>query len=407
MDLWLLDPIFFCRQCLISREDFHISNVKGIERTCRQHAEQLTKLKENPNFKPHYGLKLSSMFNDLSFFNVTENYVWDVMHDLFEGVVPLIVKLILQKYVRSKKIRTEQLNSRIKSFKYGFTEKLNKPSSNFTPAMIYNDQQKIKQRASQQWLLSRVLPFILFDKVTITDNEMVLLALMNKLVSIIVMEEFSEGSLQYLDCLLIEFTYLCKEVFPGQVKLNKSHHLLHYTDSIRQIGPLIHYWCMRFEGKHNEFKHIAQASNNFKNITKTLANRHQTTHAYHLEELLSKTNFNCEIQYSNSQDEIKSVNINGTEYRLGLMVCFGYCEKEFPKFGDINKIEIQLSLSTAIFTVLIYETVAFNENLNAFEIETTTDEYSVSYKDLIHYKPLNIWQTYDSDKKFICPKTYI
>lgn len=398
---------FFCRQCLISRENFHISNVKGIERTCRQHAELLTKLKQNPNLKPHYGVKLSSMFNHLRFFNVTENFVWDIMHDLFEGVIPLIVKLVLQKYVRSKEIKTEQLNARIKSFKYGYTEKLNKPSSNFTPAMIYNDQQKIKQRATQQWLLSRVIPFILYDKVTTTDDEMVLLALLNQLVSIIVMEEFSEGSLQYLDCLLINFNFLCEKVFPKQITLNKSHHLLHYTDSIRQIGPLIHYWCMRFEGKHNEFKHIAQTSNNFKNITKTLANRHQTIHAYYLEELFSKTNLNCEIQFSKIDNYIKSVDINGTEYRLGLMVCFDYCEKEFPKFGKIDKIEIQLSLSIVIFTIILYETVAFNEILNAFEIETTTEVSLVSYKDLVHYKPLNIWQTYDSDKKFICPKVYL
>lgn len=396
---------YFCRQCLISRPDFHISNVKGIERTCRQHAEHLIKLKDDPNLKPHYGVRLGSLFNDLKLFNVTENYAWDIMHDLFEGVIPLIVKLVLQNYLRSNKIRTDQLNARLKSFKYGYTEKTNKPSPNFTPAMIYNDTQKIKQRATQQWLLSRVIPFILYDKVNNNDNELILLALLNKLVSIIVMEEFSEGLLQYFDCLLLEFNSLFNMVFPGRNKINKSHHLIHYTDSIRKIGPLIHYWCMRFEGKHNELKQMAQTSNNFKNITKTLATRHQTIHAYHLNELITKTSFVCEIQFSNSMNDLKSVNINGTEYRLGLMVCIGYCEIEFPKYGAINKILIEDS--NVLFGVDLYETLAFDQLLNAFEIDNTTEVSYISYNDLVHYKPLNIWQTYASTKKYVCPKVYL
>ncbi len=38
---------------------------------------------------------------------------------------------------------------------------------------------------------------------------------------------------------------------------------------------MIRYWCMRYEGKHNYFKDLAQKTKCFKNICKSLAERHQ------------------------------------------------------------------------------------------------------------------------------------
>ena len=39
-------------------------------------------------------------------------------------------------------------------------------------------------------------------------------------------------------------------------------------------------WSMRFEAKHHYFKRLADKSNNFKNITYSLAKRHQALQAY-------------------------------------------------------------------------------------------------------------------------------
>ena len=51
-----------------------------------------------------------------------------------------------------------------------------------------------------------------------------------------------------------------------------SRHFLFLYD---RCGPLVRYWCMRFEGKHNYFKDLAHHVKCFKNIAKTLATRHQ------------------------------------------------------------------------------------------------------------------------------------
>ena len=49
-----------------------------------------------------------------------------------------------------------------------------------------------------------------------------------------------------------------------------------------RFGPPSRYWCMRFEAKHSYFKSLAQRVNNFKNICKTLAYRHQYLTCYNL-----------------------------------------------------------------------------------------------------------------------------
>lgn len=56
---------------------------------------------------------------------------------------------------------------------------------------------------------------------------------------------------------------------------------------VNRYGPLVHLWCMRFEGKHKQFKQVAKTTS-FENITKTLAKHHQQLLAY---DLHCNTNF--------------------------------------------------------------------------------------------------------------------
>ena len=49
-----------------------------------------------------------------------------------------------------------------------------------------------------------------------------------------------------------------------------------------RYGPLVRFWCMRFEGKHNYFKDLAHRLKCFKNISKTMAYRHQELVCYYV-----------------------------------------------------------------------------------------------------------------------------
>ena len=55
-----------------------------------------------------------------------------------------------------------------------------------------------------------------------------------------------------------------------------------------RCGPLVRYWCMRYESKHKHLKRIASSLGNFINIVRTLSYRHQR---YMLHKLVCSTNF--------------------------------------------------------------------------------------------------------------------
>lgn len=64
------------------------------------------------------------------------------------------------------------------------------------------------------------------------------------------------------------------DVFGGRLQ-PKRHFLTHYPSVIRLMGPPKCFWMMRFESKHKFFTQFSKKSNNFKNLTKSLADRHQ------------------------------------------------------------------------------------------------------------------------------------
>ena len=49
---------------------------------------------------------------------------------------------------------------------------------------------------------------------------------------------------------------------------------------IYRFGPLVHYWCMRYEAKHSFFKRMAGVIGNYTNLPYTLAKRHQQQQCY-------------------------------------------------------------------------------------------------------------------------------
>ncbi len=64
------------------------------------------------------------------------------------------------------------------------------------------------------------------------------------------------------------------ELLPNKM-IPKVHFIAEYAKVVEDYGPPTKFWCMRYEAKHAYFKKIATRSNNFKNLSKTLSNRHQ------------------------------------------------------------------------------------------------------------------------------------
>lgn len=114
--------------------------------------------------------------------------------------------------------------------------------------------------------------------------------------------------------------------------------MIHYPRSIRNIGPILHTWCRRYEAKHNFFKKQLKS---FKNITKTLAKKHQSYMAMYQESFskerltlgpgrmvtLYELKQDLEIAakfgtvLSTSVFSAKWIKYHGTEYRRDFIIC--------------------------------------------------------------------------------------
>lgn len=51
---------------------------------------------------------------------------------------------------------------------------------------------------------------------------------------------------------------------------------------VNRFGPLVRFWCMRFEGKHNYFKDLAHRLKCFKNVSKSMSHYHQRLVCYYV-----------------------------------------------------------------------------------------------------------------------------
>ncbi len=163
-----------------------------------------------------------------------------------------------------------------------------------------------------------------------------------------------------------------KHLFPDKNLLPKHHFMVHYPSCMQKIGPLIHCWCMRYEAKHNVFKKQLKS---FKNITKTLAKKHQYQMAYIWQtfdpnamkfgpgkmvplnemevgtEMAGKLNVSTWTKVLN----VKWVKHCGNTYRSGLAVCV-QVQNDMPVFHVIQNIVIKdehiLLITTALKTLL-------------------------------------------------------
>ncbi len=82
-----------------------------------------------------YGINAVSPLNAINNFHVANSQIpQDVMHVLFEGVLPLETKLLIGSLISDKYITLDFLNQRISHFIYGRNEARNKPPKEFQKA---------------------------------------------------------------------------------------------------------------------------------------------------------------------------------------------------------------------------------------------------------------------------------
>lgn len=402
----------YCRMCLIDKASaqtvFSESDPRVMLRTRSTNEEHYSHLVENPRENSCFGVKRNSIFNSLSYFNVSNNFVFDIMHDILEGVGQYEIKLLFE-YLKQNFISYENILQRVYAFNYGFMDKKNRP----TGVNMFCTGSGIGLNASQTLCLIRNLPLIFGDLVPEGDRHWHLLLLLLHIVNIVFSPCITEGMTVFLKHLIEEHHRLFTVLHPQNNLIPKHHFMIHYPECIRQIGPLVHVWSMRYEAKHKFFK---SSIKNFKNITKTLAKKHQIAVAYHWESLSAKgieagpvsskilTDFEhgdviadyFQIDMLSEISVTNWVKHNGIEFHPDLVVCTDIVD-EMPVFNKI----LCICLKGDIYFLLSEMDTEFVEHFHAFCV--VDKEHCVSVvrpDDLRYFKPFDIQMSYGADSNF-------
>jgi hypothetical protein len=187
------------------------------------------------------------------------------MHDLFEGVIPYELKLLIQYLVGKSYLQLDTLNHRLNSFDYGYSELGDKPAP--------IDEGKIRQSASQMWLLARIFPILVGDLIPSDDSHWNCFLKLLMICEICTAPVLSHDSAAYVEVLVEEHHTLFKTLYEETI-IPKMHFMVHLAEQILNYGPLIHTWTMRHEAKLRVIKRAARVSN-YKNVCQTVAKRHQ------------------------------------------------------------------------------------------------------------------------------------
>lgn len=106
----------FCRFCLISHKQNASPEPRDFRlRTPEQHDPQLKELQNDDQLRTWNGVKKEcALSKHLSFFHPITGFPANVLHDFFEGIIPLELSLCLKDLISKGFISLEELNSHFK-----------------------------------------------------------------------------------------------------------------------------------------------------------------------------------------------------------------------------------------------------------------------------------------------------
>ena len=191
----------------------------------------------------------------------------------------------------------------------------------------------------------------------------------------------------FLKIIIDEYLEGRKDLFPDISLRPKHHFLAHYATLTLRFGPLMRLWTMRFESKHGYFKKCLRRCQNYKNVTKTLSERHQLLQAYfNSGSLLPATMqvkksipLHCDLFADYIADALapyeltptnsvvsEEISWYGTAYKKGLYVPVSILEDNSIRFGCI--LMIIITECKLVFLVVNNCSTVYLEGLGVYEL---------------------------------------
>lgn len=352
-----------CKKLCIENE----SKLRNMEKY-KQQIERISNMVK-VDFSKTAGVKRYCVLNDLKYFNIFDNVSVDIMHDLNEGVIPFLVKNLLEFCYTSKIICEGDFKQRVENFNFGVL------SAGHAPTSPNLKLKNLHLNASQSKCLFEHLPFLLFHE----QNTESLKAMWVCVTTLLVITQIAyswvikESDLVDLkENVRIHLESIQK--FFKKDLLPKHHFLLHYDRVIRLMGPLISMSMMRFESKHKVLKGILQSSANYINVTKSIATKHQQiattcgdSYRDYIESGIAKRisdefiASHVDLLYNiRDASAVKWLKLNHWTYRCGLFVIESGFFQEIIKILSHN--------NDYMFFVQEYVTLEYIKNLNSVKI---------------------------------------
>lgn len=261
---------YFCRFCCCTADQRQASEVSEGEfsmRTKACHDLHVQSVVQGENVT-HFGVTGEcALSKALQHFHPITGFPPDILHDLFEGIVPVELALCISEMIQKKYFTLEDLNKKICTFPYQQTDRLDKPqqiSKNFAA------KRTIGGNGHENSTLLRLLPLMVGSKVPEGDEAWAILMDLKEIVQLVLSPSFTEESIHYMQTKISDHRQVLKAVFPDFKLRPKHHYIEHYPELTKRFGPLVHLWTMRFEGKHRFFTRVMHDTQNFKNVLKTL-----------------------------------------------------------------------------------------------------------------------------------------
>jgi len=245
------------------------------------------------------GVKFLTCLQNLPYVSAIQLPTFDIMHDLFEGVIPDVVCFLLDSFINRKKNFTlDKLNHRIEAFNYGLHYGKSKPRE--IKAQAITGKSGFGLTSSQTITLTIFFPFLIADLISKESREWNLFILLRCIVDIVMNSELSVSKVGKLQFLVQEFLIEYLDVTKKHLK-PKFHHMTQYASAILGDGPLKRFWSMPFETNHKFFKKYMQISCNFMNVPKTTAQKYQLQKCF---QLLAHPEFKIQnVKTENSEND--------------------------------------------------------------------------------------------------------
>jgi hypothetical protein len=231
-----------------------------------------------------------------------------------------------------------------------------------------------------------VFNFVLMvgDLVDVDDLVRCFYSCVRHIIEIVFVSDICAGQLVLLNGLVSEHHRDHVLLFSDSLK-PKHHFMLHYASAIMNVGPLQWIWSMRFEAKHGEAKKLATVNCNFRNICKSVAQKHQLKMCYRFmmrdsfqsDDLEVSTGSTVEIDScTNDHRAVASLGVvgthfhakwiilNGIKYSNNKAVIMGVID-DMLLFGILQDIYVDSSRNVS-FIVKEAVTLGFNSHFHAY-----------------------------------------